>query len=1162
MKKLLITLTAASIALTSQADDIEIYTGSAGGAQSNVLMVLDTSGSMGTIAVEADEVRYDPGVIYDNSIYGFDPNALYLFRFDQSRRSRTDLGNLSDDVVSLIKNYQVSPDAVACPGALDVVASRGELTASLMFWESGRGWSGPDQAIENMRARERPVVSMNSNAIIECQRGWFQTYSYNGNNYWYIRDSSSNPYTNWFFSSYSWSDAYSVLWSGNYLNYRAVAEQVSGPKTRLDVVKEAAIDVVNSITGISVGLARFSADSDGGFIDIPITPVEDMRADFVTRINSYHDQGGTPLEESMYESYLYLAGKSVKYGLDSVSGNSSNGNGTSSTPSVSGSRVSGNQSQYQAPTALECTPTKIILFSDGEPTNDDNANGLIKSLASDTIFDNSSYLSHYCSGSGECAEELAYHINRNDHRSDVGGTQNITVDTIGGFIDEASYARDKLRNIANAGGGKFYEVNDYQTLYDSLKDSLTEVIVTPTTFTSPTVAVNSFNSLENSDELYFSVFEPSGKPDWKGNLKRYRISSEGKVMDANKREAVDDTGFFSITSQSYWSPEVDGPNVGQGGASSRFTVPRKIFTSTTSGIKKLDAPTGTIENIVGAIPVSTKSVLTDDLLGLDAFADITDSYRDQLIGWILGYTDEGEPRLEIEDPLHSQPVVINYGEDDSVVFLSTNSGYLHAFDTDENNPQEFFSFIPRELLRNPYYYFSSQVSTSDKKRYGLDGALTYWHDDKDYDGIVNNNDRLIIFVGMRRGGHSYYALDVTDRHNPVLLWQKHGQYVDSLANIPAVSAGYERMGQSWSALTPVRIRMGNTARVVLLAGGGYDPDEDGTTSDGPASRFDHDIGNTIYMIDPNTGEVLWDAHDDADLTGSMTSSFPSDVVPVDRNADGFIDMFYATDVGGRVWRFDLDINATDMADFAKGGVIADLNDSTSSTGNRRFYNAPDISYISKALDDYILISVGSGYRAHPLAANTTDYHFLIKDLNAKVTPEDYIAVTMSDLAEWGTEAAINSSTGWYVPLTQASEKILSRSVTVKGSVFFSTYAPLDATTVADCGGDVGTARLYILNVYDPLGQNLKKTLKDENSESDADSEYIGGKFVKKLDRGGLAPAPVVVFTPGDDCGDDPDCEVPVNTCESMGSVTLVGPETIGNGLNRCDQIEQNYWREL
>uniref|UniRef100_UPI003513FB5E PilC/PilY family type IV pilus protein n=1 Tax=Thalassolituus sp. TaxID=2030822 RepID=UPI003513FB5E len=419
-----------------------------------------------------------------------------------------------------------------------------------------------------------------------------------------------------------------------------------------------------------------------------------------------------------------------------------------------------------------------------------------------------------------------------------------------------------------------------------------------------------------------------------------------------------------------------------------------------------------------------------------------------------------------------------------------------------------------------------------------------------------------IFVGMRRGGHSYYALDVTDRHNPVLLWQKHGQYVDSLANIPAVSAGYERMGQSWSALTPVRIRMGNTARVVLLAGGGYDPDEDGTTSDGPASRFDHDIGNTIYMIDPNTGEVLWDAHDDADLTGSMTSSFPSDVVPVDRNADGFIDMFYATDVGGRVWRFDLDINATDMADFAKGGVIADLNDSTTSTGNRRFYNAPDISYITEAVDDYILISVGSGYRAHPLATTTTDYHYLIKDLNAKVTPEDYIAVTMSDLAEWGTEAALNSPAGWYVPLTQASEKILSRSVTVKGSVFFSTYAPLDATTVADCGGDVGTARLYIVNVYDPLGENLKKTLKDDNSDSDSDSEYTGGKFVKELDRGGLAPAPVVVFTPGDDCGDDPDCEVPVNTCESMGSVTLVGPEAIENGLNRCDQIEKNYWREL
>ncbi len=153
---------------------------------------------------------------------------------------------------------------------------------------------------------------------------------------------------------------------------------------------------------------------------------------------------------------------------------------------------------------------------------------------------------------------------------------------------------------------------------------------------------------------------------------------------------------------------------------------------------------------------------------------------------------------------------------------------------------------------------------------------------------------------MRRGGSEYYGLDVTNRNAPTLLFR-----------IGPNEAGTKRLtngGQSWSMPAVARVNISgaaqNTLQQVLVFGGGYD-----TVQDNGAYATDAN-GNQIFMVDAESGNVLWYAGPTTDAGAdlrhaSMTHGIPGDVRPIDLTGDGFADRMYAADMGGRVWRFDI-----------------------------------------------------------------------------------------------------------------------------------------------------------------------------------------------------------------------------------------------------------------
>ena len=646
-------------------------------------------------------------------------------------------------------------------------------------------------------------------------------------------------------------------------------------------------------------------------------------------------------------------------------------------------------------------------------------------------------------------------------------------------------------------------------------------------FAAPAVAVNSFNRTQNLNDLYLTAFNASEKTHWPGNLKKYKIA-DGQIVDALDQAAVNtSTGFFKDNAQSYWSIGADGNDVQAGGAANRLPDPavRRLYTNQTAN-NDLTAATN---------HVSTANIASFTNADFGLTGSSTEPTMDMVIRWARGedITDEDNnpattTRFAMGDPLHSQPAAVVFGgtqaSPEVVIFTATNDGYVHAIDG--STGQELWAFIPKEHLPNMTKLFFNPESGF--KNYGVDGDIVPVVADRNGNGIIEaaDGDFVHIIFGMRRGGDSFYSLDVTNKNSPRINWR--------------ISS--PEFGQSWSAPTIARIDMNdnriNADKAVAIIGGGYDTVHD---SIGHPATADGE-GSGIYFLDIQTGEVLWRAAADSGanlVLPEMTRAIPNRIQAVDFNGDGFADRMYASDLGGQIWRFDL-FNGkapsgigTDA--LVTGGVIAQLGaegmGSPTDVDTRRFYNAPDISIFSDKLQSrrFLSINIGSGYRAHPLDNTNADRFFSIRDENvfSKLSQSDYnsfVKVTESDLVEVsGSVGAVigNNDRGWMLTLP-ADQKILAASTTFNNEIFFVAFSP-DAAAASTCSAGRGRNFLYRVSIVngDPI--------------ADLDNVVAGTEDslrVKDLAQGGIAPSPRFLFPSPDGgvCAAGTDCSPPPLGC--------------------------------
>lgn len=678
---------------------------------------------------------------------------------------------------------------------------------------------------------------------------------------------------------------------------------------------------------------------------------------------------------------------------------------------------------------------------------------------------------------GRCAVEMLADMNTNDQNLAVDGVQTVRTYTIAfNLNDDAS--EDWLRQLAAAGGGAFSFANDVGQLQSAFDQILREIIQQPRAFTSPAISANAFNRLFSRDEIYFGLFQGETTPKWDGNLKKYNIcvSTEsgctlGGVLDKNNRPAVVD-GRFVTSSSSVWTMGNDGGELREGGAGAELTtgadIQRRIiytvgneFRVPSNGV--LDVPlsgpragykltraalvaagrdgSGSFDHIYSRVCPD----LPDTYTATDFLAGGTNSC-DSRVRWMMGQDvrdeDEdgntNEARWWFADVLHSSPVAVTYGmEADSDggfkfidrILVGTNDGAVHMIDGETG--KEEWSFIPDELLFNqPRLY----TNTGDRNVYGMDLTPVIRIVDENRNGIIKPSEGDLVhgYFGMRRGGSSYYALDLTPDNALTSVSSSSIGLGTTSPTIPpkflwriqagAVADGddFSRLGQTWSEPVVANIRCAVDSgrcpegrKTVLIFGGGYDTNLD---NDFGLQARSPNVGNAIYIFDPDedigtgsslglssndrrlllsishaavAGEGIFSSGADIEVPG-MNYSIMSRISVLDSDADGLIDRLYAGDAGGQVWRVDLgdDIqigssSAGDRRGSTLVGRLANISTEGSPKDERRFHYRPavaqvlDTVYSSVGEYDYVVIS--SGDRASPLDTMVEDRLYAFRD---------------------------------------------------------------------------------------------------------------------------------------------------------------------------------------
>ena len=371
------------------------------------------------------------------------------------------------------------------------------------------------------------------------------------------------------------------------------------------------------------------------------------------------------------------------------------------------------------------------------------------------------------------------------------------------------------------------------------------------------------------------------------------------------------------------------------------------------------------------------------------------------------------------------------------------------------------------------------TAASTSKIYGMDGELTLRTIDNNNNGFIEDSasDKAYVYAGMRRGGHNYYALDVSKKSQPEFLWSIIGGTGD-----------FAELGQSWSKPILTQVQVGTDVKDVLVFGGGYDVNQDFKSQRSPDS-----VGRAIYIVDADTGDLIWSGgHPQNQPQGSnrhfefpeMQYSIPSDLTIVTDPSSNLLSQIYVGDMGGRIFRFDID-NGSAIANLVDGGVIADFGVDASDAGARRFYHAPDLS-LSRIEGELTLnIAIGSGYRAHPLNVTNEDKFFVfqypldghgtnygIDDGGFRaIVPDDLFDATSNVIGE-GTQDQIElaretlaDSEGWFITMEAPGEKILSSSSTFEGVVRFVSYVPVN-TIIDPCDPGLGHSFFYAVNLLD------------------------------------------------------------------------------------------------
>ncbi|WP_436917315.1 pilus assembly protein [Acinetobacter schindleri] len=797
-------------------------------------------------------------------------------------------------------------------------------------------------------------------------------------------------------------------------------------------------------------------------------------------------------------------------------------------------------------------------------------------------------------------------------------------DTSGNIIQfNSSYTAEQAANLFNgtyqkaaaraavAGKGGWFSADNTSDIVSSVTNFVNSIKVPIPAITTGTSAIpqDVLNTSVIQPYAYFPQFEPKPSEEfraWAGNLKKYNVSN-GLLTDKNNLVLFTDAGVLNKTNEDLWTPNyatgttltADQQRLKElGGLLSRLnlkktgsTLNRKVFTSNGATLETVD------EAYIKQAPKTRGYYL--GLLGYDITnAQVQDLASNFDLSRLPQTTNE---LRQIGAVMHSTPVLLTQsgkivnsttGNDttnrDDYVLFGTTQGVLHVVKAGKSDEitkvgntagQEVFAFVPQEMLAAQGKAFLDPPQTvveggtsngMNNLYYGVDGAWTA-HTEYVYNTIdetfkvyetSSKYGKQWVYGGLRMGGRSYYALDLTKMaettgNEPVVKFRINPAQsrVDGFTTPSGETERYRnlaKMGQSWSKPVIANVQWKGKRRLVMFVGGGYDEGYEDFKY-----NQTNGTGAGVYMFDADTGEFLWSTYDAKDTAQGSTKtligdgdhlkySVVSQIKVVDREGDGDVDHLYFGDLGGQVFRVDLDKDHSSTgtsANYAKQ-ITRIYNGNIANGYSPRFYEMPSFTVYNGTGGLFAVISIGSGNRSTPLLGKMVNNAYIvpnettttnsklvndaiyniydkvvtqtkpheatlttsptISNLHALTSSQRELAATSSNsptpsnLATWKEGSTLK---GWYYPFTssanigtrKAVEKVQGDLIAIDNDLYVSTFDAEGVGTTEACGAGIyGNSRAHRFCM--PYGQCV-------NGDTVASNTLVLGKGLLGITMG-------------------------------------------------------------
>lgn len=447
-----------------------------------------------------------------------------------------------------------------------------------------------------------------------------------------------------------------------------------------------------------------------------------------------------------------------------------------------------------------------------------------------------------------------------------------------------------------------------------------------------------------------------------------------------------------------------------------------------------------------------------------------------------------------------------------MVYVGANDGMLHGFRTDSG--EEVMGYIPRATFPT----LARLSEPSYEHRYYVDGGLFAG------DAYINGDWKTVLLGSTGRGSPAIFALDVslpTSFNENNVLWEFTHEDLGNITHKPLIA------------------RM-NNGQWVAIFGNGYN------SASETAQLFIVNLatGALIKQIDTGAG----DADHSNGLGGPLL---------IDPNLDTNVDIIYAGDLLGNLWKFDVssdDPEQWGIAEFSNdSGVPLPLYRAYGPDGEpQAISTTPTLAvhpqggyqvlfgtgrYLATGddlLDDPVKVDTFYGIRdtgaavldyvgSRPLPGAGTQpgdllqpQQILIEDTQQFDDEDRPIGVLSANPVNYTPGPGQQS--GWYLDLVSPAtgsigERVIADPIVLGGLVVFTTFAP-----VSDCASGGNTSALFALNAI--TGGRSTFTVFDINEDNafDADDQAQlddDTSEVVSMIRVGTSVAPVTLVASED-----------------------------------------------